>query len=292
VRTTDTRTNADGRYRVEALTRFPQGLSTRLARFSLVVYKKGYVAYRHDRVFNQTRRRSTFSQLNNRVNLSRWSPELSHADHLLFVGVAPSLLKESRWEVAAAVAELEGQRARRSLETTQVEAPSRPSSAPTLDAHVLLSSDDVRAVTGYTGAFKEGRLPGRRTETYDTFHLRAVDRPERYDVAIRVWRASDDNLTAKYEEVLNRLPGSKQTDNIADRSFEVQQGEILGVGFMDRTTSALVLLTCGKGQCTDVKHLEQLARRVEKRLRRLPPAGAGGTSSSTGEPTSEDEDED
>lgn len=273
VRSRETRTDADGRYRVEALRTFPQGMSTRLARFSLVVYKKDYVAYRHDAVFNRRARRPRFSQLNNQIELSKWSPELSHADHLLFIGNAAPLAEASKWEVVAAVAELEGRRSRRPL-TTTVGMPSVPRQAKRpLDASVLLSSDDVRAVTGFVGRFEAGRLAGGSSATYDTFHLRAVDKPERYDVAIRLWRLSDDALTAQYEEILNKLPGSKQTDEIADRSFTVQQGEILGIGFMDRTAGAFVLLTCGKGQCSKPSHLPDLAAKVEKNLSRLPRSG-------------------
>ena len=95
VETTTTRTNADGAYRVRALRRFPQGLSTHLSKFTMVIYKKGYVAYRHDRIFNHRRRRRTFSQYGNEVRLSRWSPELSHMRHLLFIGSAPALAKAS-----------------------------------------------------------------------------------------------------------------------------------------------------------------------------------------------------
>lgn len=265
-------TDADGRYHIPALRSYPWGLSTRLARFSLIVYKKGYVAYRHDRIFNQRRRRKDFSQFNNTISLSRWSPELSHTNHLLFIGGGPSLAKASQWEVLAAVAELEGKTVKRPLAADFSPLPRTPAigiKPRELDASVLLTSDDVRSITGYTGRFREGRLAGASTESYDTFHLRAVDRPERYDVAIRLWRLEEDDLTAKYEETLNSLPGSKQTDKVADRSFTVVQGEILGLGFMDRSASVLVLLTCGKGQCSKGEHLHQLAKKLEQNLNRL-----------------------
>jgi hypothetical protein len=269
VRTTFTLTDADGRYRLRALRRFPQGLSTRLAMMSLIVYKKGFVAYRHDRVFNQRRRRRTFAQLANEVRLSRWSPELSHVEHLLFIGTAPPLRKASLWEVPLAVAELAGKRARSALAPSIVTPrPPRPD-RQLLDASELLTSDDVRAITGYTGAFKQGRLAGERSTTYDTFHLRALDRPERYDVAIRLWRLPEADLTTKYEEVLNKLPGSKQNDDVGDRSFYVQQGEILGLGFLERTHSAVVLVTCGRGQCTKPDQLLKLAKKAAKNLPKL-----------------------
>ena len=278
MRVREVRTDADGRYRVAVLKQLPVGLSTRLTRFSLLVYKKGFVAYRHDRTFGQGRPRTSFSQYRNRVRLARWSPELSHARHLLFVGNAPAVAAASSWEVAAAAAELGGQRPpKRTPLSVPVGVPTEPSGTTArLDASVLLSSDEVRAVTGYTGAFVPGRLAGRRTRSYDTFHLRAKDRPERYDVAIRLWRLGADTLTGKYEEILEALPGSKQNDEVGDRSFSVVQGEILGFGLMERDASALVLLTCGKGQCTKPEHLLALARRVHANLRKLPSLGGGG----------------
>jgi hypothetical protein len=271
VETTTTRTNADGAYQVRALRRFPQGLSTHLSKFTMVIYKKGYVAYRHDRIFNHRRRRRTFSQYANEVRLSRWSPELSHMRHLLFIGSAPALAKASAWEVPEAVAELEGRSTKRSFASrlTAVVATPQIKVKRRLDASVLLSSDEVRAVTGYTGGFKTGRLAGASTDEYDTYHLRAADRPERYDVAIRLWRLEGDEATKKYEELLNTLPGSKQNDKIADRSFSVTQGEILGFGLLERATGIVVLLTCGKGQCTREAHLQALAKTIAGRLDKL-----------------------
>lgn len=273
VETMETQTDADGSYRLPVLRRFPQGLSTHLAKFSFIVYKKGYVAYRHDRIFNQRRRRRTFSQLNNLVRLSHWSPELSHARHLLFIGGGKSLREASRWEVMAAVAELEGRATKRSMISGQLSAAVDVSTKAKrrLDAGVLLSSDDVRAITGYTGEFKRGRLSGPSSDTYDTFHLRAIDKPERYDVAIRLWRLGDEKLEEKYEEVLNALPGSKQNDEVGDRSFTVLQGEIIGFGFFERSLSALVLVTCGKGQCSKNEYLLALAKKIASRLNLLPP---------------------
>lgn len=272
-RTMATHTDVDGRYFIPALRDLPSGLSTRLARFSLVAYKKGYVAYRHDRVFGQGRRHRLFSQWGNRVLLSRWSPELSHARHLLFIGNGKALQQASKWEVLAAAAELDGRRRSSQLTAnleTQPDAPAATRSKLKLDASVLLSSEDIRAVTGYTGALQRGRLRGPRSEAYDTYHYRAKDRPERYDVAVRVWRLEDDKLTARYDKLLGQLPGSKQTDEVADRSFKVAQGEIMGLGFVIRASNALVLLTCGKGQCSSDAQLLQLAKRVLKNTSKLP----------------------
>lgn len=270
VRAYAAQTDVDGRYLIPQLRSFPQGLTTRLARFSLVIYRKGYVGYRNDRVFGQTRARHDFSQWNNLVRLARWSPELSHAQHLLFLGGGRPLEAASEWEVLAAAAELDGGGRRPTLGGIQV-TPLPTGARVRLDASALLSSDEVRTVTGYQGAFTTGRLAGERSEAYDSFHLRATDRPERYDVALRVWRPGGDKLIAKYEEILKALPGSKQNDEIADRSFHVTQGEILGLGFVDKSSETVVLLTCGRGQCTKESQLLELGKVIEKNLSKLPP---------------------
>ena len=260
--------DVDGRYWFPTLRNLPLGLTTRLSRFSLVVYKKGYASYRHDRNFGQRRRHRSFSQRSNVVMLSRWSPELSHARHLLFIGGHPAIRAASKWELLAAAAELDG--GPRSVSGLRAVPGTGASGKFRLNAKVLLSSDDIRTITGFTGAFTEGRLQGPRSEQYDTYHFHAKDRPERYDVALRLWRLEDDKLTTEYESLLKRLPGSKQTDEVADRSFTVLQGEIMGLAFLSRTTSSLVLLTCGRGQCTADDHLMQLARKVLGNTSKLP----------------------
>ena len=50
----------------------------------------------------------------------------------------------------------------------------------------------------------------------------------------------------------------------------VNQQWNLGLGFVDSSTSAIVLLTCGKGQCTSMKLLRALASRAKKNLYKLP----------------------
>ena len=45
---------------------------------------------------------------------------------------------------------------------------------------------------------------------------------------------------------------------------------LLGLAFIDKDNSALVLLTCGKGQCTNEKQLRELARSIGKKVKKLP----------------------
>lgn len=278
-RSATTVTNADGHYYIPRLHSLPGGLSTRLAGFSLLVTRKGYVAYRHDRVFEGQRARVDFTQRENLVRLSRWSPDLSRAEHLLFVGVDDLIRASGAEELTRAAHELNQPAEPPSPMAARTTAPigaghvtpAAPSPLPPRQAGLLLTTDDVRRVTHFTGSFQQ--QPLRRPEdTTDTLHFRATDQPERYDVAIRLWRLSGTRLSRKYDELLESLPGSKQTDDVADRSFEAVQGEIRGLAFLDDSHSALVLLTCGQGQCPTHKQVMDLARIVEHNLRKLPAA--------------------
>src|SRR4051794_34162360 len=82
-------TDADGRYLIERLGDLPSSRA-RIVGVTLVVYERGYVAYRSDRVFDNgaggARARTDFSQHNNLVKLDRWSGALSHVKHVRFVG--------------------------------------------------------------------------------------------------------------------------------------------------------------------------------------------------------------
>lgn len=297
----ETTTDVDGRYRVPSLRDLPPGMSTRLSGLSVVVYKKGYAAFRHDRSFTAGgARHSNFAQLDALVPLSRWSPELSRARHLLFIGGTPALREASAWEVLAAAAELDGKGKTTGLITEGAPLSSQSSGTPfMLDATKLLTSDELRAITGYTGAFKVGRLKEPRSDVQDSLHFRADGRPERYDVAIRVWRVGGDKITSRYEDLLNALPGSKQNDTVGDRSFTVVQGEILGLGLMDRSNSTVILLTCGRGQCVKDEMLGALGKKISEHLHRLPAYSApqedseqSKTTEGSEEPEGSEEDED
>jgi len=99
----ETETDADGRYRVEAPATLPTGPSVRLDRFTLIVYARGFVAYRSDRDIDgdQVRFRRDFTQSGNVVRLLKMTPALSHAGHLEFLGVwggPPRLSRALAWE--------------------------------------------------------------------------------------------------------------------------------------------------------------------------------------------------
>ena len=100
--------DADGRYRLVAPASLPTGPSVRLDRFTLIVYQRGFVAYRSDRRLegNDVLLRRDFSQRGNVVRLAKLDPAMGHARHLAFLGVwggPPRLAKALAWEFEEAV---------------------------------------------------------------------------------------------------------------------------------------------------------------------------------------------
>ena len=266
-------TDAGGYYKVNALGSLPHGV--RVTDFTLLVYKRGYVAYRSDRRFSDLGPRMDFAQSGNQVLLERWRNELSHARHLRFVGSGTAVAALTSWELADASAELEGKR------------PAGEDLRPGHDgsyvvAAQLLSDNDIKARTKYDGQFETGPLSDEPdTATYSSQHFKALGRPESWDVALRVWRLDAAKATERYEELLTQLPGVTEKDEIASRSFvavETAQGgnEIRGVGFLDGTRGIVVLLTCGASQCTNVDDASALANGIYNKLKQLVPATGGG----------------
>jgi hypothetical protein len=88
--------------------RGPDGIpaGARLADFRLLIYKRGFVAYRSDRRFADFGQRHDFAQRDNFVELERWRPDHSHARHLRFVGGGGVIAAVTGWETDEAIAEL------------------------------------------------------------------------------------------------------------------------------------------------------------------------------------------
>src|SRR4051812_12204370 len=130
-------TDNDGRYVVDRLSDLPSARA-RVATVTLVVYERGYVAYRSDRVFDNgaggARARTDFAQHNNVVKLERWSGALSHVKHLRFVGGSGALKRALGSEVVEASLELTSGPSMGTATPAVVE----PTSAPALDATPLL----------------------------------------------------------------------------------------------------------------------------------------------------------
>jgi hypothetical protein len=255
-------TDANGRYRIDKLAELPGGLSMRVARFTLIVYQRGYVAYRSDSIFPEQVARRDFVQRGNVVRLTPWSAELSHARHMIFVGGGAPVRRASAWELEQAALELDRAAAQ--------PAPVRRPRVALLNAAPLLTADEVRATTGFKGLFDERRLLDlARTAFYDSRHFQAVGQPQTFDVAYRVWRLDADAAEERYLKLLGDMPAAKSRNEIADRSLRAREGDILAVAFLDRGTGAVVEMTCGTAQCKSHEVLIELARRTLPRLARL-----------------------
>lgn len=263
-------TDAGGRYVVPKLKKLPRGVGgARLAAFHLVVYKRGYVAYRSDRRFDDFGPRTDFTQKRHEVRLERWRSDISHVKHLRYVGGGETMAELTKWEVPEAAAELAG---RPSPGEPTVVGPTGPDEPerPALDAAPLLTPDDVAAATGHKGAFDVGDLGDEpASPEYDSVHLRARDLDETYDVAARVWRLPLDEAPKHFKRLLDELPNVKQTNELGDASLRAvsPQGDILGAAYLDAKRGFVVLVQCGASTCTSgdaaVKVLEKVKAHID-----------------------------
>ncbi|MBV8756711.1 MAG: hypothetical protein JO257_05540 [Deltaproteobacteria bacterium] len=261
-------TDAGGNYKVSAIGGIPAG--TRVTDFTLLIYKRGYVAYRSDRRFTDLGLRMDFAQTDNQVLLERWRNELSHARHLRFVGSGTAVSALTQWELADASAELEGKRG-----NGEDLRPGR-GEGPYVVAAQLLTEADIKARTKYDGNFETGPLSDEPdTATYSSQHFKALGRPETWDVAIRVWRLEPGKAQERYDELLTQLPGIKETDDIASRSFLATENDIRGIGFLDAPRGVVVLLTCGSNQCSSPDDAAAIAKVIYERVKQLLPATLG-----------------
>lgn len=264
-----TQTSVDGRYVIPRLSRLPTGLSARVRRFTLIIYRRGYVGWRSDRRFPGRQSRRDFSQNGNLVRLERWQTTLAHGQHLLFLGGGPKLREVASWEAQQAGLELEGELSEHAAGMAS------PAAGPALvlDVSGLLTDDEIRGVTGYVGRFEDGKLADLpTTEFYDSRHFKAQGRSESYDVGVRVWRLGAAAAEVQYQKLQRDLPQAAATDEIGDASFRASAGKIQGLVFLVRERGVVVSLTCGDGQCTDQSQIRTLGKLVESRLPDLPPA--------------------
>ena len=257
-------TDAGGNYKIAELGSLPGG--TRVTDFTLLVYKRGYIAYRSDRRFHDLGARMDFAQTGNQVLLERWRNELSHARHLRFVGAGTAVAALTQWELADASAELEGKRpAGEDLR------PGHEGGTYVVAAQ-LLSDTDIKARTRFDGQFETGPLSDEPdTATYSSQHFKALNRPETWDVAVRVWRLDSAKAQERYDELLGQLPGVTEKDDLASRSFIANENDIRGVGFLDGPRGIVVLLTCGVNQCTNAEDASALAAIVYTKLKQTVP---------------------
>lgn len=256
-------TDAAGVYRVPVLGKLPHGV--RVTEFNLLVYKRGFVAYRSDRRFTDLGLRLDFAQRENQVLLERWRADLSHARHLRFVGGGTAVAALTQWELADASAELDGTKGASDLR------PGRGVGQYVVAAQ-LVSEADIKGRTRYDGGFETGPLSDEPdTATYSSQHFKALGRPETWDVAVRLWRLEPGKAQERYDELLGQLPGITERDAIASRSFTATEEDIRGVGFLDAPRGVVVLVTCGSNQCAAIEDAEFLATTVYTRLKALLP---------------------
>lgn len=263
-----TETGADGRYQIARLQNLPSGMSTRIRRFSLIVYHRGHVAWRSDRRFPGREARRDFSQRGNRVKLEKWQPTFLHSEHLVFLGGGGRVRTASAWELQNAALELEGERGA----TPGLGVPVAAAAITPLDITSVLTQDEIRGVTGYSGRFEDGKLTDLpTTEFYDSRHFKAQGKPESFDVGLRVWRLGGAAAEVQYQRLLTELPGAAIKDEVGDASLRAKSGQIHGLAFLVRSRGVVVSLTCGASQCTEPGQILKLAKLVESRLPELPP---------------------
>lgn len=263
----EVKTDQAGRYRIPDVPRHgARGRPLRLVSFQLVVYKRGYVGYRSDRLLDGTPR-NDFAQRHNRVQLRKWRDTDSHAQHLVFLAAPAPIAKLSAWEREAAnvdlYRELGGEAA-----GPAPSAPSEPKATlQVLDARPLLQPEEVRRRTGYTDAFEVKELGDlARTHFYHGVHLQAEGRDEVWDVALRVWKDPPGGLQPVVETFEATLPQVKVTGEITPETWVYDTEEVRAVAFLDRERNVGVLLTCGAMQCVDIETAIILASFVHGNL--------------------------
>jgi hypothetical protein len=262
-------TGPDGRYVIPRISDLPGGLSTRVRRFTLVVYHRGYAGWRSDRRFPGRQARRDFSQRGNHVRLEKWQPAFQHAEHLVFLGGGQRVRRAAAWELQSAALELEGERA---LVPKEGEGGAIATTVTPLDITRLLSDDEIRGVTGYVGKFEDGRLTDLpTTEFYDSRHFKALGKPESFDVGLRVWRLGSAAAEVQYRKLAEQLPNARATDEVGDASFRARSGGIGDLTYLVRERGVVVSMTCGASQCPEAAQLLKLAKLVESRLPDLPP---------------------
>jgi hypothetical protein len=288
VREAVTSTDASGRYRIPRLDDLPSG--AHLTDFTLVIYKRGYVAYRSDRRFEDLGPRLDFAQRQHLIKMDRWRAEYSHVRHLRYVGGGPAIAALTAWETDEAAAELSGLK-----EGPRVASDLIVSGGPGITASQIVNDSDLRSMTGWDGSFETGPLNDEPdTDVYSSQHFRALGQPETFDVAVRLWKVDSQSARDRYAELGEMLPGVRQTGEIADQSFRATEkdpktgAEILGVAFLDEKRGVVVLLTCGTAQCKTLDTLVAVGRKAYDRVRRAVPENAGANGAEDGEPPPED----
>jgi hypothetical protein len=153
-----------------------------------------------------------------------------------------------------------------------------------LDATAVLTPEQVRLRTNFTGAFEVKELEDlTRTHFYHGVHLQAVDRTEAWDVAYRVWKDPPGGLEPVLETFRETLPGVDPSADVTPETWVLDSQDVRAVGFLVRESNVGVLLACRAMQCVDVETAIVLARYIFDNLEALtfvdaPKAPSPGTS--------------
>ena len=267
-------TSADGRYQIPRPDDLATGGSMRLRRFTLIVYRRGYVAYRSDFKFGSDEVRHDFSQHANKIRLEKWQTTMEHRRHLAFLGGGQSIAKAAGWEAQPASLEYEG------LAPTHIAEPQSESaavaSATALDVSPLLSVEEVSGVTGFAGELEVGRMTDRvRSDVYDSRHFKAKGKSEAFDVGVRVWALGQAAAETQFGKLTTELPAAIATEEIGDRSLRARGGDVLGLAFLLREKGLVVQISCGTSQCTELGMVLRLAKLVESHVGELRSAAEG-----------------
>ncbi len=255
-----TTTDLAGRYQLRGAPGEIRGARVKLVGFTLLVYKRGFLGYRSDVPYGGGLR-SEFVARHNRIELRKWTPADSHADHLLMLAPPPEIELLTAWERPGAETD-----ALRTGEAPPGAEPT-PAALELLDASSLLPADEIRKRTGYTDPFEAKELTDlARTHFFHGIHMQAVGREEQWDVGYRVWRKPPGGLDPVIATFETSLPDVKPSGEITTETWVFDDPRVRAVAFVDRDREVAVLLTCGGLQCVDIETAILLARHIHDRL--------------------------
>lgn len=268
--TYSTTTDPAGRYRVPAARLEVRGSTVRLVAFHLVVYKRGFLGYRSDALY-EGGARSDFTVRHNKVELRKWRETDSHAEHLLFLAAPRQLRRSTLWEQDLANLDLfrklggagGGGQTEDGPKTT-------PQAAMWLDATALLTPDEVRLRTGYPDNFEISDLPDlERKNFYHGVHFQAAGREEAWDLAFRVWKAPPSGMDPILATIKETMGTVQPTSEITPETWVLSAEGVHAVAFIDRDANVGVLLSCGDQQCADIETAIILAKHLHRNLDKL-----------------------
>ncbi|HUJ57099.1 MAG TPA: hypothetical protein VLX92_01340 [Kofleriaceae bacterium] len=138
-----------------------------------------------------------------------------------------------------------------------------PKPTPKIAAASLLDEATVRALAGFKGELTTDNMLDP-SESYDDIHYRASDKPETFDVALRVWAEDPAAAQGELDELRKDLANARPA-SLGDAAITAEDPEIYGVAFYDKR-GVVVLITCGKQQCRTAGDAMKLARKVKAKL--------------------------